>query len=199
MPAQRVVRHGRRKSDSPTRDFDDLCDLVLEGLPESHARALPAGVGASLTGSVPPSGHPLALLEMPAHITACRAGRWLRPSCAGELPGHIEDRYVGRVAELTAAEPLGDAALVLRAAGGSISEPARSRPARPADLLDLGERVGFCGPRALGGVPGGATPQPAAVHEALADVSDPDDAARSRPPRRRGGRGRDGDAAAAPS
>src|SRR6202011_1873005 len=71
-------------------------------------------------------GNPLALLELPRGLTAADlAGGFALPDAAS-LPAQIEGHYLGRLRELpeetqqlvllAAADPIGDATLVLRAA-----------------------------------------------------------------------------------
>ena len=92
---------------------------------------------------------------------------------AGELPAHIEDHYLRRVGELpeatqrlmllAAAEPLGDAALVLRAGRRLEIETGALAPAEAAELLEIGARVQLPpSPGALGGLPRRAARQPTA-------------------------------------
>jgi hypothetical protein len=70
-------------------------------------------------------GNPLALLEL-SHGMSRLNGRGFRPSLTGDLTGRVEERFLRRVTRLpeptqrlillAAAEPLGDAALLWRAA-----------------------------------------------------------------------------------
>jgi hypothetical protein len=114
------------------RDFDGLPELGLEGLPEPDAATLLASVVTGrLDGRVADRivaetrGNPLALLELPARMTAADLAGFELPGAA-ELPPHVEDHYLRRIRELpeatqhlmlvAAAEPLGDPDVVLRAA-----------------------------------------------------------------------------------
>src|SRR3954470_5875740 len=114
-------------------EFDGLPELRLEGLPGEDARVLlTSAVAGRLDSGVADRivaetrGNPLAVLELPAHMTAAElAGGFELPDTA-ELPTQIEDHYLRRIHELpeatqqlmlvAAAEPLGDPALLLRAA-----------------------------------------------------------------------------------
>ena len=109
-------------------------------------------------------GNPLALLELPARMTAAELAGGFELPAAGELPAHIEDHYLRRVGELpeatqrlmllAAAEPLGDAALVLRAGRRLDIETGALAPAEAAELLEIGtQRPVPPSPGALGGLP----------------------------------------------
>src|SRR5580693_878516 len=110
-----------------------LPELRLSGLDEQSAQALLATV---ISGPLDESvrarilqethGHPLALLELyRGRSTADLAGGFALPD-AGDLPRRIEDQYAARLRELpgevqrlvllAAADPVGDPALILRAA-----------------------------------------------------------------------------------
>jgi DNA-binding CsgD family transcriptional regulator len=173
-------------------DFDGLSELRLEGLPEQDARTLLGGV---ITGRLDSRiadrlvaesrGNPLALLELPRRMTAAELAGGFELPGAGELPAHIEDHYLRRVGELpeatqrlmllAAAEPLGDAALVLRAGRRLEIETGALAPAEAAGLLEIGAGVRFHHPLVRSAVyraaPLGSRQR---VHEALAEVSDPD-------------------------
>jgi DNA-binding CsgD family transcriptional regulator len=103
----------------------------------------------------------------------------------GELPAHIEAHYLRLVDELpeatqrlmlvAAAEPSGDAALVLRAARALDIESAALAPAEAAELLQIGVRVRFRHPLVRSAVYRAATlSSRQLVHEVLAQLSDPD-------------------------
>ena len=130
-------------------------------------------------------GNPLALLELPGHMTAAELAGGFELPAAGELPAHIEDHYLRRVGELpeatqrlmllAAAEPLGDAALVLRAGRRLDIETGALAPAEAAELLEIGERVRFRHPLVRSAVYRAASlASRQRVHEVLAEVSDPD-------------------------
>ena len=124
-----------------------LPELLLGGLAEEDARALLATViPGRLDDRVrdrivaETRGNPLALLELSMGMSAAGlAGGYGIPT-ADDLPRQIEDHYVGRAAALpeatrrlmllAAADPVGDAALVWRAAqvlgiGGPRRNPRR--------------------------------------------------------------------------
>src|SRR3954447_19202191 len=175
-----------------TGDFDGLPELRLGGLNDEDAGALLARV---VTGRLDDhvgdrivaetGGNPLALLELPGHMTAAELAGGFDLPAASELPAHIEDHYLRRVRELpeatqrlmllAAAEPLGDAGLVLRAGRTVALEPDALAPAETAELLSFGERVRFLHPLVRSAVYRGASrASRQQAHEALAEVSDPD-------------------------
>ncbi len=76
---------------------------------------------------------------------------------------------------LAAAEPFGDAALVLRAGRRLGIDPAELAPAEAAELLQIGTRVRFRHPLVRSAVYRSAsTGSRQSAHEVLAEVSDPD-------------------------
>ena len=129
-------------------------------------------------------GNPLALLELPRGLSPAQLAGGFGLPRALSLEGRIEQSFLQRLEALpddtrrlllvAAAEPLGDPALLWRAAerlgiSGPALEPAESR--RP----DRGRRPGALSPsaRALGGLPGGDAARTAAqVHRALAEATD---------------------------
>jgi DNA-binding CsgD family transcriptional regulator len=171
-------------------DFDGLPELHLDGLPAHEARALLGSVvSGRLDGGVrdrlvaETGGNPLALLELPGRMSAAELAGGFELPVAGELPAHIEDHYLGRVGELpeptqqlmllAAAEPLGDAALVLRAGRRLGIAPDVLAPAEAADLLEIGASVRFRHPLVRSAVYRAASrPSRQHAHEALAEVSD---------------------------
>jgi len=187
-----VIARREPEPDPSARDFDGLPELSLAGLPETDARALLASVVTGrLDGFVgdrivaETRGNPLALLELPRHMTAAELSGGFDLPAAAELPGHFEEHYLRRVGELpeatqrlmllAAAEPLGDPTLILRAGRKLDIGTAAFAPAEAADLLELGERVHFRHPLVRSAVYCAASPSSRQeVHEALAEVSDPD-------------------------
>jgi DNA-binding CsgD family transcriptional regulator len=187
-----VVALREPESGAATRDFDGLPELPLEGLPEKDARALLASVVTGRLDSrigdrlvAETQANPLALLELPGRMTAAELAGGFELHAGGELPTHIEDHYLRRVGELpeatqrlmllAAAEPLGDAALVLRAGRRLDIETGALAPAEAAELLQIGTRVQFRHPLVRSAVYRAASlGSRQRVHEVLAEVSDPD-------------------------
>ncbi len=174
-------------------DFDGLPELRLRGLAEEDARTL-------LTRAVPgrldervrdriiaeTRGNPLALLDLPRSMTASGlAGGFGLEPVTTDLPRHLEDHYLQRTAELptaaqrllllAAAEPVGDATLVWRAAEGLGIERNSLSPAEDAQLVEVGARVRFRHPLIRSAVYRAATHSDRrAAHRALAEATDPE-------------------------
>jgi DNA-binding CsgD family transcriptional regulator len=166
-----------------------LPELRLGGLDEQAARALLATVTSGpldegVRGRIlaEAHGHPLALLELYGGRNAADlAGGFALPD-AGDLPSRIEDQYAARLGELpdevqrlvllAAADPVGDPALILRAAGVLGLDAVNMAAA--ADLLEFGANVRFRHPLVRSAAyQAAAAGDRRAVHEALAAVTDP--------------------------
>jgi DNA-binding CsgD family transcriptional regulator len=172
-----------------TRALDGLPKLSIEGLDESDARAL---LSRSVPGRlddrvrdrivVETRGNPLALVDLSRRMSPSERAGGYAPPAAGDLPSRLEERYLRRVAELpeatqrlmllAAAEPLGDAALLWRAAERLATDPSALVPAREAGLLEIDDRVRFHHPLVRSAVYRAASPDDRRrVHDALAEVS----------------------------
>jgi hypothetical protein len=168
-----------------------LPELRLGGLDEQSARALLATVTSGpLDESVrvrileETHGHPLALLELYRGRSAADvAGGFALPD-AGDLPRRIEDQYAARLGELpdevqrlvllAAADPVGDPALILRAARVLGLDTGTVNLAAAADLLGYGVNVRFRHPLVRSAAyRAAAGDDRRAVHDALAAVTDP--------------------------
>jgi DNA-binding CsgD family transcriptional regulator len=168
-----------------------LPELRLGGLDEHSARALLATVTSGpLDESVrarileETHGHPLALLELyRGRSAAGLAGGFALPD-AGDLPRRIESQYAARLGELpdgvqrllllAAADPVGDPALILRAARVLGLDTRTVNLAAAADLLVFGANVRFRHPLVRSAVyRAAAADDRRAVHQALAAVTDP--------------------------
>ena len=179
-------------------------DGVLAGLPalpvaplgDSDARALllanvPGPLDARVCDQIVAESHgnPLALLELPRTWNAAGlAGGFGLPS-SQPVAGRIEQSYIRRLQLLppdtrllvltAAAEPLGDPALLHRAAGMLGIDIAAVGPAQDGGLLALGGRVEFAHPLVRSAAyRSAATDDRHRVHHALADATvaetDPD-------------------------
>jgi DNA-binding CsgD family transcriptional regulator len=172
-------------------EFSRLPELVLAGLAEDDAREL---LNSVITGPLDEQvrerilaetqGNPLAVLELPRALTAAElAGGFGVPDTTG-LSGRIEDSFrrqlEGLPAEakllllVAAAEPAGDPTLMWRAAGALGIGLEAGASATEAGLLTIGDRVIFRHPLVRSAVYGAApAEQRRAVHQALADATDP--------------------------
>ncbi|MBV9683195.1 MAG: ATP-binding protein, partial [Solirubrobacterales bacterium] len=125
---------------STTGALDDLPQLSLQGLDEHDARALLSrAVPGRLDDHVRDRiiaetwGNPLALVELAQTMTVSERAGGFAPPTASDLPSRLEERYLGRITGLpegtqrlillAAAEPLGDAALLWRAAERVSTDP----------------------------------------------------------------------------
>uniref|UniRef100_UPI0015BD76AF ATP-binding protein n=1 Tax=Streptomyces acidiscabies TaxID=42234 RepID=UPI0015BD76AF len=171
-----------------------LPTLRLDGLDTTAAgRLLETAVGGRLEKRVRDRfvaemrGNPLALLEFSRGRSAAELAYGLdasnRPSLHGPVANRVERDFAGRLDALpaatrtllliAAAEPLGDARLLVRAAGLLKIVP-YAAPAKAAGLIEFGESVRFRHPLVRSAVYHGAEPEERrAVHRALAEATDP--------------------------
>jgi DNA-binding CsgD family transcriptional regulator len=174
------------------RDFDGLPELALQGLGEEDARtllmrAVPGRLDHRVRDRIvgETRGNPLALLDLPRNMSAAElaGGFGLLPSA--DLPLHLEAHYLRRAGELpeatqrllllAAAEPVGDATLVWRAAHRLGVEESSLAPAEDAQLFEIGTRARFRHPLVRSAVYRAAAPSARrAAHRALAEATDPD-------------------------
>lgn len=153
-----AVRDGAVAPDAD--ELNGLPELTVGGLNSGDARAL---LDSVIVGRLDDQvrdrivaetrGNPLALLELPRGLTAAElAGGFQRPDVQ-PLTGQIEQTFVRRIRSLpdhtqqllttAAAEPVGDAALLLRAAEHLGLPPDAAAGAEAAGLIDVGTRVRF--------------------------------------------------------
>jgi DNA-binding CsgD family transcriptional regulator len=128
-------------------------------------------------------GNPLALLELPRGLSPAQLAGGFGLPAALSLHGRIEHSFLQRLQALppdtqrlllvAAAEPLGDPALLTRAAERlGITDTARD-PAESAGLIEINARVRFRHPLVRSAVYRAATPeQRRPVHRALAEATD---------------------------
>ena len=178
------------RASATTRALDGLPQLLVEGLDESDARALLSRSVPGLLDDhvrdrivVETRGNPLALVELSRRMSPSERAGGFAPPAARDLPSRLEDGYLRRIAGLpeatqrlmllAAAEPLGEAALLWRAAERLFTDPSALIPARDAGLLEIDDRVRFHHPLVRSAVYRAASPdERRRVHDALADVSD---------------------------
>src|SRR3954464_13973353 len=172
------------------RKFDGLPELALRGLDDGDARrlleqAIPGRLDDSVRDRIVAEtrGNPLALLELPLSVSAAELAGGFELLPPGGLPEHIEDHYLRRVHSmpettqqlmlLAAADPVGDATLLWRAAEVLHIGPASADLAEADGLLAVGERVTFRHPLVRSAVYRAAPAQERrAVHLALAEATD---------------------------
>jgi DNA-binding CsgD family transcriptional regulator len=173
------------------QDLRGLPDLEVTGLGDADAHALlNSATHARLDRHISDRivaetrGNPLALLELPRGLTVTQMAGGFGLLHADTLPGRIEQSFLARIEGLpgqarlllltAAAEPVGDPALVWRAASRLGVTPATALAGGMQGLLSFGPRVTFRHPLVRSAVYRAATEQDRrAVHLALAEVTDP--------------------------
>ncbi|MFH9044274.1 AAA family ATPase [Streptomyces sp. NPDC017966] len=169
--------------------FDGLPELSLEGLDDSDARAL---LDSATRGQLDPRirdrvvdearGNPLALLELPREVTGTEPADGFGPGDLGPTAHRIEQSFVQQVRSLppttqrllliAAAEPVGDAILLRRAAERLGIEPDAAAPAEAAGMIAIGALVRFRHPLLRSAVYRSAgLVEKQSVHRVLAEMS----------------------------
>jgi DNA-binding CsgD family transcriptional regulator len=172
---------------------------ALAGLPELRVEPLGHRDARTLLESVLPApldervldrivletrGNPLALLELPRGLTATQLAGGFGLPAAVPLSASIEESFTRRLAKLpgdarrllliAAADPMGDPALVWRAARQLGIPESVVEAVEGEDLLELGGRVVFRHPLVRSAVYRAAgLNERREVHRALAEVTDP--------------------------
>lgn len=171
----------------------DLPALRIEGLGDHDARTLlargcPGRVDDRVLDRIlaESRGNPLALLELPREVTAAQVAVWTDRIDDQPLAGQIEKGFLRRLRSLSpgaqllvllaAADPVGDAALLRRAAVElNIDTDAAGSEAQAGELLTIGTMVRFRHPLVRSAVYKSATTlQRRQVHRALAEATDPE-------------------------
>jgi DNA-binding CsgD family transcriptional regulator len=195
VEAERVALVFAVRDPSPdprgTEVFAGLPELRLDGLGEADARALLAtAVKTPLDKQVSDRvlaearGNPLALLELPRGAEPAGLAGGFGLTDASNVPRRIEESFRHRSGNLpadtqllllvAAAEPLGDAALLWRAAEHLGVSPDAAAPAEAAGLVEIGARVRFHHPLVRSAVyRAAAAPDRRRAHRALAEATDP--------------------------
>jgi DNA-binding CsgD family transcriptional regulator/tetratricopeptide (TPR) repeat protein len=174
----------------PTSDVAGLQQLSVQGLGPADARALlDTEVGVPMNGWVRDQlvaetrGNPLALLEWPRALTSQQwAGGFGLPA-AVRLPGGVAEGFRQRLENLpeptrrllliAAADPLGDAGLVWRAAARLDVAAEAAGPAVEDGLVEFGTRVLFRHPLVRSvAYSSSSLEERRRVHETLAGVID---------------------------
>ena len=172
-------------------DLAGLPALVLEGLADADARALLASVIPGRLDEcvrdriiAESGGNPLALIELPHGVSAAELAGGFGVAGPAPLAGRIEQSFQRRIAPLpdatkrllllAAAEPVGDPALLWRAAEGlGISRDAAD-PAEADRLLTVAARVTFRHPLVRSAVYQAAPEDDRRLaHRAIAEATDP--------------------------
>ena len=173
-------------------ELPGLPDVTVRGLTDADARTLlesamhvhvDEGVRDRIVAET--HGNPLALLELPRAMTPAElAGGYGLPEAA-PMASRIEQGFRRRLESLppptrqllltAAAEPVGDAPLVWRAAERLGIGTEAAAPAESAGLLEIDGRVRFRHPLVRSAAyRASARPDRKEVHQALADATDPD-------------------------
>jgi DNA-binding CsgD family transcriptional regulator len=179
-----------------TRDPSDgdelagLHDLTIGGLDDADAGALldstvlwrlDERVKARMIAET--RGNPLALLELPAGLTAAEMNLGLGLPSPAHLSNRIEEGFLRQLQPLpsdtrrfmllAAVEPLGDAPLLWRAAASLEVSQDAARRAEATGLIELGRQARFRHPLVRSAVRRAADPSDVrAAHRALADATD---------------------------
>jgi DNA-binding CsgD family transcriptional regulator len=171
-------------------DFDGLPELPLQGLADEDARtlllrAVPGRLDDRVFDRIVAEtrGNPLALLDLPRSMSAAELAGGFGLLPATDLPRHLEEHYLRRAGGLpeatqrllllAAAEPMGDATLVWRAASRLGVEKSSLAPAEDAQLIEIGTRVRFRHPLVRSALYRAAAPsERRAAHRALAEETD---------------------------
>jgi DNA-binding CsgD family transcriptional regulator len=177
--------------DAGAEALTGLPELAVRGLSDADARELLESV---MLGGIDPRvrdrivaetrGIPLALLEVPRNVSATdlAGGFWV--SGARSSAGAIEESFVRRIQSLpaptqrlllvAAAEPVGDAALFLRAAAQLGIPVDALAAAEAAGVIEFGPRMRFHHPLMRSAAYHAADlTERRATHRALADATDP--------------------------
>jgi DNA-binding CsgD family transcriptional regulator len=173
---------------------------VLAGFPELHVlplgrrdartlleSALPAGLDEHVLDRIVAEtrGNPLALLELPRGLTPTQLAGGFGLPVTVPLSASIEESFTRRLAHLSddarrlllvaAADPVGDTALVWRAAHELGIAESAAETVEAEGLLELGARAVFRHPLVRSAVYGAAgLKERRAVHRALAQATDPE-------------------------
>jgi DNA-binding CsgD family transcriptional regulator len=180
-----------RDSEQPSA-LAGLAELRLERLSYSDARELLATANLGPLDErvrdrivAETRGNPLALIELPRAYSPNSLAGGFAVADESPLQRRIELGFRRRVEELPdetqrllllgAAEPLGDPAVLWRAAAALGLTTDAAAPAESADLLAIGKRITFRHPLLRSALYDAAPPADRrAVHAALADATDPE-------------------------
>ena len=172
-------------------EWRGLPELVVEGLGDPDAKAL---LGVVIPGRLDEDvrdrivaetrGNPLAIIELPRGLSAAELAWGFERPDVRPLASQLEQSFARRVQSLSpetrmllltaAAEPVGDVPLLRRALTILDVPEGAAGPAERAGLIDLGVQVRFRHPLARSATYRAAPPADRrAVHQALAEATDP--------------------------
>ncbi len=184
--------------DAGAQALAGLPELAINGLSDGDAREL---LSSAIAGRIDERvrdrivaetrGIPLALLEVPRNHSAVELAAGFGNLTVHRSAGQLEEGFVHRIESLpadtqrlllvAAAEPVGDAALFLRAAANLGIPVDALAPAEAAGVIEFGPRMRFHHPLLRSAAYRAADlPDRRAIHRALADATD----ARADPDRR---------------
>ncbi|WP_329476640.1 AAA family ATPase [Kribbella sp. NBC_01484] len=190
LAAERIGLVVALREPSDQHDFAGLPELTVNGLIEADAGRL---LDSVVKGPIDPRvrdriivetrGNPLALLELPRAWTAAELADGFEQSDLVPLASRIEQGFLRRLSTLpqdtrrllvaAAAEPLGDATLLWRAADVLGIRANAAQAAETAGLIKFGARVGFRHPLVRAAAYRSASPEERQeIHRALAEVTD---------------------------
>jgi DNA-binding CsgD family transcriptional regulator len=170
--------------------FAGLPELIVGSLDDEDARGV---LGSAIAGRVDERvidrivaetrGNPLALLELPRGLTAAQLAGGFGVSPTEPLSARLEQSFLGRVRSLpdqsqrflllAAAEPVGDPALLMRAAELVGLGVEAAAPAEAVGLIELAEQVRFDHPLVRSAIyRAAALADRQAIHRALAEATD---------------------------
>ena len=166
-----------------------LPELVISGLSDGNARELlesvmVGGIDPRVRGRIVAETRGIPLLEVPRNVSPVDLAGGFWNSAGRRSVGQIEESFLHRIKSLpaetqrlllvAAAEPLGDAALFLRAAAHLGIPVDGLAPAEAAGVIEFGPRMRFHHPLVRSAAYRAADlTERRAVHRALADATDP--------------------------
>jgi DNA-binding CsgD family transcriptional regulator len=190
LAAESIVMLFALREPTDISDFAGLPDLAVGPLEEPYARtvlisAVPGPIDEPVRERIlaEAAGNPLALLELPRGWTPAFAGGFGLPDTLS-VSAKVEESFRRRLSPLpddtrrlllvAAADPVGDRALVLAAAGRIGLSAEAAEPAATTGLLEINTQVRFRHPLVRSVVYRGASAaERRLVHGALAEETDP--------------------------
>src|SRR5436305_5946517 len=189
--AERIAMMFAVREPHDVNELTGLPELVVGGLPDPDARwllasAMPGRLDERVRDQIVAEtrGNPLALLELPRGMTPAELAGGFGLTDARPLASRVEETFMQRVRALpaesqrlllvAAAEPVGDATLLWRAAESLGISGDAGKPAEEAGLIDLGIRMRFRHPLVRSAAYRAANFRDRQeVHRALAEATDP--------------------------